>query len=136
MVHHFARLRIIHQDTLVVGTHPIIADLIFAGGCDIAQIDTLQTGETLDILVDTVLIGAYPYTTVVSPIDVSKGVIADGSLVELIVHELLPLFVLHINDHHRIVVAHQPKPVVVIDKETPNLKMRRDAFNTLGGQIV
>ena len=136
MVHHLTRLGVIHQDALVVGTHPVVANLILANRRNIAQIDALQTGKATDILVHAVFVGADPHAAVISLIDVTEGIIADGRLVVLIVQELLPLLVLHINDHQRIVVAYQPEPVVLVDEEVPHLQCRRDAFNTFRSQIV
>ena len=108
MIHHLTRLGIIQQDTLVVGTHPIIAPLILAGRSDITQFHTLQTGMSRDILVHTILIRTDPYAAIIGLTNRTEGIIADRAIVIFIVQELLPLIVLHVDDHQSIVVAYQP----------------------------
>ena len=135
MIHHLTCLGIIQQDTLVVSTYPIIATLILAGRGDITQFHTLHTGFSPDILVHTILIRTDPYATIIGLTDCTEGVIADRAIVVFVIQELLPLIVLHVDDHQTIVVAHQPQPFILIDQQVPNHQGSGNAVDTPRCQV-
>ena len=60
VVHHLVGLGVINKDTGIVGTQPIVTVLVLAGGGNVSKFDALQTGNTRDILVNTVFIGSDP----------------------------------------------------------------------------
>ena len=131
MIHDLTGLGIIQQDTLIVGTNPVIAALILTSSRDITQFDTHQTGMRSDILVDTVLIGTDPYTAIIGLTDRTKSVIADRGFVVFVIQELFPLIVFHIDDNKTVVVAHQPQPVILINNQVPHHQWAGNAANSL-----
>ena len=135
MIHDLTRLGIIQQDTLIVGTNPVIATLILAGRRDITQIYTLQTCVSSDVLVHTILIRSNPDAAIIGLADGTKGVITDRGLVVFIIQELFPLIIFHVNDNKAIVVAHHPQPVILIDQNVPYHQGAWNAVNTPRCQI-
>ena len=59
---HLAVLRVVDQDTPVVGTNPVVAMAVFRNSIDVAQLNTIQAGHALHVLVGTILVSAYPHT--------------------------------------------------------------------------
>ena len=59
---HLAALRVVDQDTPVVGTNPVVAMAVFRNSIDVAQLNTIQAGHALHVLVGTILVSAYPHT--------------------------------------------------------------------------
>ena len=112
---------IIHDDTVVIAAYPIVAASVLADGIDIAQLQASDTGQSLYILVDTVLIRSYPDITVVVLIDITQRVVTHRRLVQLVVQKLLPLLMLQIDHEQSQMVGSYPHPAAIISHYIPYL---------------
>ena len=135
VIHHLISLGIIDKDTHIVGSQPVVAVLVLTSGGDITEFNALQTGNTGDILVDTIFIGSDPNRVSVVQIEGTQRIVAKRCLVVLVVQELFPLFVPYVYHHQSVMVASQPEPVVLVNQYAPHLQIVWEIIDTLLGQI-
>ena len=136
MANLFVRLRVIHDDTVLVAAYPVVAVLILTNRIDIAQLQTTDTGQTFHILVDTIFIGAYPDISVVVLVDVTQGIVADRRLIRLTVGKLFPLLILQVNDYQSLMVRSYPYPPSGVNLDIPYLQLVGKVGKSFGFEII
>ena len=117
--HLLTTLRIIDDDTTIVGSQPVIAVIVLAYSVDVTQFQILHAARTFLIHVDTILIRADPYQAVFVQIDVTQRVIADGRLVELAVHELSHGMMSQVKHQQAFMVGSTPDTSSVVNLHIP-----------------
>ena len=133
--HLLIRFRIIHDDTVVIAAYPIVAALVLADGVDIAHLQAADTGQSLHILVDTVLIRSYPDITVTVLIDITQRVVTHRRLVQLVVQELLPLLMLQVDYKQSQMVGSYPYPAAIVGHHIPYLHVVGQPRQTLAPEV-
>ena len=135
MGHLLIRFRIIHDDTVVVAAYPIVAALVLADGVDIAHLQAADTGQSLYILVDTVLIRSYPDVTIIILIDITQRVVTHRRLVQLVVQELLPFLMLQVDYKQSQMVGSYPYPAAIISHYIPYLHVVGQPHQTFASKV-
>ena len=126
MSNNLLTLRIVDEDTTIVRTQPIVAETVFSNSIDVTHFQIHHAGRSLLIHIHAVLEGAYPHQSVVVHVNITKGILADGRLVELIVQELSHLVVLQVNHQQSLVVGSQPDTSLGVHLQVPYLQVLRN----------
>ena len=97
MADHLASLGIIYLNTIIISTYPVVAELILADCVDVTQFNTMYARQSRHILAQSILVGSYPHTAVLSLHKTAQGIVADGCLVKLVMQELFPLLAFQVD---------------------------------------
>ena len=116
---------VVLDDTLVVRSQPVGAILTLDGGVDVTQLDVADAGHLLDILVETVAIGADPHVSRMVEHQMLDRILAQGGIVVLVVQKLLDLLGLEVYDDESLMVGGQPHPSAMVHLGIPQHQVLR-----------
>ena len=115
-------LRIILDDTTVVGAQPVVALMVFRRGVDITQLQRLEANHFLDILVQSVTVGGNPHAAVVVEQQVFTRVLTERGGIELVVLKLLHFLALGVDNEKSFMVCDNPHPTTLVHTDIPYLQ--------------